>query len=104
MNTVSNQSLYTQEQIEYLSSVHFINKIDIHLKTVASLEVIPPQNNIQEYVLLSLEIYYESNKVDTMSFNLQNYDYNDVLQITKNIHTNQFILQEVDNLLAGDIE
>jgi len=104
MIATANDKLYTDEEIEHLSSVHFINKIDIHLKSVASMTVIPPENNIPEYVTLSLEIYYEGSKVDTMTFNLQNYDYQDVLQVAKNIHTNQYILQEVDNLLAGDIE
>jgi hypothetical protein len=41
--------------------------------------------------------------VDTLSFDLHNYEYDEIIHLIKNIRGNEFLLQEVDNLLGGDI-
>jgi hypothetical protein len=53
--------------------------------------------------MLLLEIYYNNNKVDTLSFDLHDYKYEEIIHLAKNIRDNDFLLQEVDNFLAGDI-
>ena len=98
-----NQVVFTQEQIEYLLSLHIINRIDSHLKIVSSIDIIDSNDNTPHRVILLLEIYYNSNKVDTLSFDLHNYEYNEIVHLIKNIRENEFLLQEVDNFLGGDI-
>ena len=103
-NSVSfNQTMFTQEQIDYLTSSHFINRIDDHLKIVSSINIINPAEHTPPRVLLLLEIYYNNNKVDTLSFDLHDYEYEEIIQLAKNIRDNEFLLQEVDNFLGGDI-
>ena len=102
-NIKSSQTGFTQAQIDYLSSLHFINRIDDHLRIVSSVDVSSVAEHIPARVLLLLEIYYNNNRVDTLSFDLNNYGYEDIIHLAKNIRENEFILQEVDIFLAGDI-
>ncbi len=101
--TSANQVL-DQTQIDHLSTLCFINRIDSHLKTVSSVKVFATKSGTPCRVLLVLEIFYDSEKIDELSFNLHNYDYEDIVYVAKNIRSNDFILQEIDNLLAGNIE
>lgn len=103
MPFVSNQTTFTQEQVDYLSSLHFINKIDNHLKAVSSINVLTFSADSPPRVVMQLEIYYNDDKVDTLSFDLHNYDYNEIIFSAKNIRSNEFIMQEIDNFLAGDV-
>ena len=98
-----NQTTFSQEQIDYLSSFHFINRIDDHLKIVSSIEIINISPHTPPRVLLQLEIYYNNNKVDTLNFDLHDYQYEEIIHLAKNIRDNEFLLQEVDNFLGGDI-
>lgn len=98
-----NQMAFTKEQAESLSSLHIINRIDDHLKIVSGIDIINSVKNIPPRVILLLEIFYNSNKVDTLSFDLHNYEYDEIVHLVKNIRDNEFLLQEVDNLLGGDI-
>lgn len=104
MVVMSNEKEFTQAQVDYLSSLHFINNIDSHLKTVSSIKIVDTENSLPTRVIMCLEIFYDNNKVDTLSFDLHNYAYDDIVEIAKNIRSNEFILQEIDNFLAGDIE
>lgn len=93
----------TQQQIDQLSSLHIINQIDENLKTVASVNIIQTAEHLPPRVLLALEIYFYNQKIDTLSFNLHNYRFEDILEIAQNVRDNEFLLQEIDNFLAGDI-
>ena len=55
-------------------------------------------------MILALEMYYDDNKFDTLTFDLHNYSYDEIIDVARDIRSNEFILQEVDNFLAGDIE
>jgi hypothetical protein len=104
MNNIGfNQIVFSQKQIDTLSSSHFINRIDDHLKIVSSIDVVSIAEHAPPRILLLLEIYYNNNRVDTLSFDLNNYEYDDIIHLAKNIRDNEFLLQEVDNFLGGDI-
>ena len=76
---------FSKEQIDYLSSLHFINKIDDHLKSVNNINIVEMPGDLPARVILALEIYYDDNKVDILTFNLHNYHYEDIIEITKDV-------------------
>lgn len=94
---------YTQSQIDYLSSQHFINIIDHHLRIISSVRVVTDGADTTPNVVLELDIYYDNHRSGRLSFNLHNYAYEEILAIAKDIRGNEFILHEVDNLLSGDV-
>ena len=100
---ITNNFAFSQQQIDHLSSLHRINQIDENLKVISSVKVITLAANLPPRVLLALEIYFYNRKVDTLSFNLHNYKYEDIVDIAQNVRSNEFLLQEIDNFLAGDI-
>jgi hypothetical protein len=100
----SNDIVFSKEQIEYLSSLHFINRIDDHLKSVNNVNIVEISDTIPVRVILSLDIYYDDNKIDILTFDLHNYNYDDIIEIAKDIRSSEFIMQEVDNFLSGSIE
>lgn len=104
IESADDNNVFSQEQINYLSSLHFINNIDTHLRILSNVRVIEVADNIAPRVVLLLEVLYDNARIDTLSFDLRNYGYEDIIHIAKNIRSNEFILQAVDNLLAGDIE
>jgi hypothetical protein len=104
MNTTGfNQTVFTQDQIDYLTSLHFINRIDTQLKIVSSIDIVGAAGHTPPRVILELEIYYNNLKVDTLSFDLHDYEYEEIVHLAKNIRDNEFLLHEVDNFLSGDI-
>ena len=104
MVALTSEQRFNQEQIQHLSSLRFINKIDDHLGIISGIKIYSEDSDLSNYVLLILEIYYDGEKIDMLSFNLRNYDYEEIVKVARNIRSNEFILQEVDNLLAGNIE
>jgi hypothetical protein len=90
-----------QSQIEQLSTLCFINRIDDHLRIVSGVRIPPDPAYGPNRVLLLLEIFYEDEKVSTMSFNLQDYEYDEIVEVAQNIRTNDFILHEVDQMLSS---
>jgi hypothetical protein len=104
-NVVRNgQKMLNQAQIDHLSTLCFINKIDDHLKIVTGVRISGSEDDVSRRVLLVLELYFEGEKIDDMSFDLHNFAFEDIVHVAKNIRSNEFIMQEVDNYLAGDIE
>lgn len=101
---MSNTGLFSDEQIEYLSALHFINRIDDHLRVVTNVKVLPVEQGQPSRVVLLLDLMYDDHKIDTISFNLHNYSFDEVVHEARNIKDNEYILQHVDNVLAGDIE
>ena len=96
------QSGFSQAQIEYLSSLYYINNIDHHLRIISSVKVISTTMHTAPLVKLMLEIFYDNHQSGNISFDLRNYEYDDIVSIAQNIRDNDFILQEVDNYLSGD--
>lgn len=94
----------SEEQIRYLEGMRFINNIDSHLRIVTHVKLIPAAVPLPERVVLLLDVLYNNEKVDTLSFNLHNYSYDEIVHEARNIKDNDYILQQVDNFLAGDIE
>lgn len=99
----SNSTSYTAEQLTELSTLHHINHIDPNLRVVASIDFATTGKDTPPRVILALEIYFTNKKVDTLTFNLNNYEYEEIVELVKNIRGNEFLLQEIDNFLAGDI-
>ena len=100
----SNDVVFSKEQIKYLSSLHFINRIDDHLKSVNNVNIVDTTDTSPARVILVLELYYDDNKVDMLTFDLHNYYYEDIIEVAKDIRSSEFIMQEVDNFLSGSIE
>ncbi|WP_455220763.1 hypothetical protein [Kaarinaea lacus] len=94
----------SQEQIQHLSSLRFINRIDNHLNIVSGVRISAATDSIPHHVYLLLDIYYDDEQIEKLSFNLHNFAYEDIVYIARNIRSNEFILHEVDNILSGDIE
>ncbi len=101
---MSPSSSFSQQQIDYLGSMHFINRIDDHLRIVTNVEVVPVTKGMQSRVVLLLDLIYDDEKVDTLSFNLHNYSFDEVVHEARHIKDNEYLMQQVDNFLAGDIE
>ena len=98
-----NEITFTPGEIEKLSSLHFINRIDEYMKIVSSLKIKSDSTDNPPRVMLMLDIFYHDDKVDSLSFDLHNYEFNEIVEIATNIRSNEFILQEVENFLGGDI-
>jgi hypothetical protein len=98
------ETMLNQAQIDHLSTLCFINKIDEHVNIVSAVRISTADEGVPVRTLLVLEIYFLGDKVSEMSFDLHNYDYDDIVTVAKNLRSNDFIMQAVDNHLAGDIE
>jgi len=94
----------SQEQIQHLSSLNFINRIDEHLNIVSGVKMLSATNNDPNMVLLLLDIYYDEQLIEKLSFNLHDFAYEDIVYIARNIRSNEFILHEIDNILSGGID
>ena len=102
--TMTNETMFNQDQIQHLSSLRFINKIDDHLNIVSGVRISTAADHDTHHITLLLDIYYNDKQIDNMSFDLHNFGYEDIVYVAQNIRSNEFILQEVDILLSGDIE
>lgn len=98
-----NDAVFSQEQIDHLSSLHNINTIDSHLRVVSSINIVPGEAGFPPRVILLLEIFYNNNSMGNLSFDLHNYEYDEIIHLAKSIRENEFLLQEVDNYLGADI-
>lgn len=98
-----NQSALSQAQIDHLSTLHFINKIDQHLRILSSIKVTAISADSPLRIILNIEIFYDNQQVGSLSFDLHNYEYEDIVDLAQNIRVNEYILQEVDNFLSGDV-
>ena len=98
--------MLTEEQIEYLNSMKFINVIDDNIRVLAEFEVkyLPSAPKVVGRIILVLNVFFRSDKITRLTFDLQNYNYDDLVEIAKNIKSNEFIMYELDTHLAGDIE
>ncbi len=101
---MTNKNVLTPTQIEDLSSLRYINTIDEHMRIVSSVKVLDDAHQHNNAVLLVLDIFIDDKHIDTMSFNLHNYAYEEILELARHIRDNDYILRAVDTALAGDIE
>ena len=77
--------MFSQEQIDNLASLNFINRIDDHLKIVSGVQILHAEQPNLMRVMLGLEIFYNSNKVDDLSFDLHHYEYDEIIDIARMI-------------------
>lgn len=98
--------MLTDEQCKYLGSMKFINIIDEHVKALAEYQVkyLPSAPEVVGTIVLILHVFYNSEEITKLSFNLRNYDYDELLDIAKNIKDNEFIMFEMDNALGGSYD
>ena len=99
----SRQSDFSQAQIEHLSSLHFINKIDHHLRILSSVKLVRGTQTTPPRIILALDIFYDNHQTGSLSFDLHNYEYDDIIAVAQNIRGNEYILHEIDNFLSGDV-
>ncbi|MGR8934660.1 MAG: hypothetical protein ACU837_09770 [Gammaproteobacteria bacterium] len=74
------------------------------MKIVSSVKVFDNPDPYDNPMLLVLDIFIDNKQIDKMSFNLHNYDYEEVIELAQHIRDNDYILRAVDTALAGDIE
>jgi len=98
--------MLSDQQINHLSSMKYINVIDKRLKVLTEYEIkyLPTAPNVIARIILILNVFYNGEKVTNMSFDLQNYNYEELIEIAQNIKENAFMMHELDLYLAGDIE
>ena len=101
MSEEAEYTVFSAEEMEYLSSLHFINQIDSHLRIVSNVKVLTPPEPLPPRVVLLLELLYDNRRVDTLSFDLHNYGYEDIIHVAQNLRDNEYLMYEVDNFLAG---
>lgn len=78
----------------------FINQLDRSLKAVASLHA---QDSSNEPIQLKVGIYYHNEFVGSLSFFLHKYDDQEAMSLAKNIGSSEFIVDAIDQYLAGDV-
>jgi hypothetical protein len=96
--------MFTSEQLKHLSTIHFINNVDSKLKIITMVRIVAGDEETAHRILLLTELYYEGDRINELSFDLHNFGYEDILDIAKNIKQNDYIMQEIDTFLCGDIE
>jgi hypothetical protein len=95
--------MLSPDQVDYLSSLHFISQIDRSLKAVSSVKIVDAGHGQPQRVLLRLELFFQDDAVDTLSFDLHHYTYDEIIELARDIKSNEFILREIDQYLAGDM-
>ena len=95
---------FSQAEMEHLTSLRFMNKIDDHLFVVSSIAISELGLDVPQKISLILNVFYDGEPIENLSFDLKNYSYEEIIKIAGNLKQNEFILYEIDNLLAGEIE
>ncbi len=96
--------MFTEAQITHLSTLRYINNIDRALRIVSAIRICRDESGEVDRILLLLELYYNNERLTELSFNLHNYTYEDIIEVTRNVGKNEYIMYEVDTYLSGDIE
>ena len=91
------QNFSTSEKNQ-LESLKFINKIDKHLKAVSDVKIL--NDGQVQRVVLKLDLFYDNDAITPMTFNLHNYSFDEIVDVARNIKDNEFILTEIDMMLA----
>ncbi|AOV16053.1 hypothetical protein BJI67_02285 [Acidihalobacter aeolianus] len=93
--------MFTQQEIDELSALHFINQIDAHLRVVSKIRIAADTGDHPPRVILLLELLYDKSRVDKLSFDLHNHSYADIIEVARNVGDNEYLMCEIDNLLSG---
>lgn len=104
VNDKDSVQVFSDEQIRHLESLFYICQIDKHLKAITNVQLVPVADNISPRVVLLLELLFDSQPVESISFDLHNYSYDDIIHLAKDIRSSEFVMREVDTILSGDIE
>jgi len=98
--------MLNEQQINNLMSLKFINIIDNDIRVLTEFDIkyLPAKPSVVGRIIFILNIFFKGDKLSQLSFDLQNYDYEELIEIAKNIKSNDFIMYELDTYLAGDIE
>ena len=96
--------MLNQSQVEHLSTIRFINKIDSQLKIITAVNIFQNHNDSINRVTLFTELYYDGERVSELSFDVHNFSYEEIVALARNVRKNDFIMHEIDTFLAGDIE
>lgn len=97
------QPSFSEDQVEYLRSLRFINRIDDRLMAVALVRVQECQDTYEPTVNLVLELFYDNERIDCLSFDLHHYNFDSIVELARNIRSSEFVLREIDHALAGDL-
>jgi len=97
------QPSFSEDQVEYLRALRFINRIDDRLMAVALVRVQDCEDSHDTRVNLLLELFYENERIDCLSFDLHHYNFDSIVELARNIRSSEFVLREIDNALAGDL-
>lgn len=101
MSETADTTVFTAEEMEYLSSLHFINQIDSHLRVVSNVKIVPDVGDLPPRVVLLLELLYDNHRVDNLSFDLHNYSYDDIIEVARNVSDNEYLMYEIDVHLSS---
>ena len=94
MNTLTADQAIAEDLPE---DIRHINRIDQHLRVLAEIGF-SSQNPIQ----LKLQLFYDTDPLGTLSFNLHEYSIEDCQELVKNIAQNAFLMRQIDEYLAAD--
>lgn len=86
--------------VESLEGFSYINQIDRNLRVVASLNA---PKRPEDPVELLTQIYYHNEFIATLNFFLHGYTTDECVQLAQNIRSNEYLLERIDEYLAGDI-
>jgi len=97
--------MLNEQQVDYLSSMKFINVIDPQVKVLAEFKIkyLPAAPLVVGHVILILNVFFQGDKITELSFDLRNYNYEELIEIAKNIKKNEFLMYELDAHLSGGI-
>lgn len=94
--------MLTQQQRTDISSMRFLNIIDDQIRVMVEFVhkgVVDDQDGA-ELVVMVLFLFYQDEPLTKLSFNLRNYDFDELQDIGKNIRNNEFIMNELDMALS----
>lgn len=94
-------AIYTQDEIEQLRSLKFINRIDEHLTVVSGVDIREDEGTNLQRVVLKLDLFYDNDAITPITFDLHNYSFDEIVDIAKNIKSSEFILNEIDIALSS---
>ena len=98
--------MLTEQQRNEIGTMKYLNIIDEQIRVMA--EYVPkkpagPASPVEIFVLI-LHVFYKDEPLTRLSFNLQDYEFDELQDIARNIRDNEFIMYELDLALSGHQE
>jgi hypothetical protein len=95
--------MLTEQQRTDISSMKFLNIIDEQIRVM--VEYVPKgaveDPDSVELVVLVLYVFYQDEPLTKLSFNLHDYEFDELQDIGRNIRDNEFIMYELDIALSS---